>query len=137
MSKELKDGREYYEGHLVVEHTGRFARVFDIDEPTAVGINDGQQVSFLVTARAQDVHFKGLKDSTCKKKQITFQLEEVHPMAPEKAAWLADQLSLVIPGVNDLPEPTLGTAVEDDDDEPLFQPGLEFEVPATPFDEEF
>lgn len=104
MTKEIKDGHEYYQGTLVEEFVGRIARPFHLEERIGVSIGDGDIVSFLVVARADGDSFKSLKETGNKRKTMTFVSRDVIPLDFDSLTFFADQLGLSLPGVNDGPK---------------------------------
>lgn len=132
MTKEIKDGQEYWEDRVVEEHIGHFTTKFPIDDDVSLGISDGDLISFVVTARADGASYKSIKNSTAKSKDRAFVLQAVSPLDSDKAAYLYDQMDQKVFGVNDgLVETTqvaatgaaktvTGKSAEDDGDTPLF-----------------
>jgi hypothetical protein len=101
MGKTLKDGAEYFDGEQVDLYEARFAGAFFLDAPNGAAMSNNDLVTFMVTARVDTPKFSHIKKTGDLKRSNSMKVEKVVPLDAEKAAWMYDQLSLKVPGVND------------------------------------
>jgi hypothetical protein len=98
--KELKDGREWFDGDPVDFYEGRFTGPFAIDEANGASLSNGDLVTFLVTARVESPKFTYVKKTGNLKRSNAMKVQAVKPIAADKARFLYDSLGEEVDGVN-------------------------------------
>jgi len=112
MPKTVVDGSEFFDGQRVDIHEGRFSGGFILEEEDGVTISNGDQVTFLVTARTSTPKFTLVKKSGDLKRQNTFTVEAAIPVDPDQAKFLYDNIGASVEGVNEgLIESNLATSL--------------------------
>ena len=101
MSKELRDGREFFDGEPVAIYEGRFSGPFIIDEDRGATMSNGDLVTFIVTARVDMPKFGHIKKTGDLKRSNTMKVEAVVSMDGDKAKFLYDSIGQMVEGVND------------------------------------
>lgn len=99
--KELKDGREYFDGDPVDLYEGRFTGPFMIDEANGASLSNGDLVTFLVTARVETPKFSYAKKTGNLKRSNAMKVQYVKPISADKARFMYDSLGEDVDGVND------------------------------------
>jgi hypothetical protein len=100
MGKELRDGKEYFDGDPVAIYEGRFSGPFVIEEDDGCTISNGDLVTFIVTARVDVPKFSYTKTGDLKRSN-TMKIVSVTPMDSDKAAYVYDNAGVSVQGVND------------------------------------
>lgn len=100
MSKELRDGREFFDGEPVDVYEGRFTGGFLIDEESGATMSNGDLVTFIVTARVDMPKFGYVKKSGDLKRSNTMKVEAVVPVDSDKAKYMYDSIEVDVEGVN-------------------------------------
>ena len=100
MGKTLKDGAEYFDGEQVDLYEARFAGAFFLDAPNGAAMSNNDLVTFLVTARVDTPKFSHVKKTGDLKRSNSMRVEKVVPLDAEKAAFMYDNVSVKVEGVN-------------------------------------
>lgn len=100
MGKTLKDGAEYFDGEQVDLYEARFAGAFFLDAANGAAMSNNDLVTFLVTARVDTPKFSHVKKTGDLKRSNSMKVEKVVPLDPEKAAFMYDNVSVKVEGVN-------------------------------------
>lgn len=100
MGKILKDGAEYFDGEQVDLYEARFAGAFFLDAANGAAMANNDLVTFLVTARVDTPKFSHVKKTGDLKRSNSMKVEKVVPLDGEKAAWMYDNISIKVEGVN-------------------------------------
>jgi len=101
MSKDLRDGKEYFDGEPVAIYEGRFTGPFLIEEDDGSTISNGDLITFIVTARVDAPKFSYIKKTGDLKRSNTMKIVSVTPMDSDKAAYVYDQAGVSVSGIND------------------------------------
>ena len=101
MGKTLKDGAEYFDGEQVDLYEARFAGAFFLDAPNGAAMSNNDLVTFLVTARVDTPKFSHVKKTGDLKRSNSMKVEKVVPLDSEKAAFMYDNVSIKVAGVNE------------------------------------
>lgn len=99
--KELKDGREYFDGDPVDLYEGRFTGPFVIDEANGASLSNGDLVTFIVTARVETPKFSYAKKTGNLKRSNAMKVQYVKPISADKARFMYDSLGEEVDGIND------------------------------------
>lgn len=98
--KELKDGREWFDGEAVDIYEGRFTGPFILDEANGASMSNGDLVTFIVTARVDAPRFTYMRKTGDLKRSNAMKVAAVVPISADKARFLYDSLSTSVDGVN-------------------------------------
>ena len=98
--KELRDGREFFDGDPVDFYEGRFTGPFAIDEANGASLSNGDLVTFLVTARVDTPKFSYVKKTGDLKRSNAMKVHYAKPVSADKARFLYDSLGDQVEGVN-------------------------------------
>jgi hypothetical protein len=101
MSKERRDGREFFDGEPVDIYEGRFVGPFIMDEVNGATISNGDLVTFIVTARVDTPKFAYVKKSGDLKRANSMKVTSVTPIDGDKAKFLYDSLGEDVEGINE------------------------------------
>jgi len=101
MSKTVMGGSEFFDGQRVDIHEGRFTGGFLLEEEDGVEIANGDQVTFIVTARTSTPKFTTTAKSGDLKRQNSFKVEAAFVIDPDQARYLYDNIGASVVGVND------------------------------------
>jgi hypothetical protein len=101
MSKELRDGREFFDGEPVEVYEGRFSGQFLIDEDHGATMSHGDLVTFIVTARVDMPKFVHVKKDNALKRANSMKVQSVVPMDSDKAKFLYDSIGESVEGINE------------------------------------
>lgn len=99
--KELKDGREFFDGDPVDLYEGRFTGPFIIDEANGASLSNGDLVTFIVTARVETPKFSYARKTGNLKRSNAMKVQHVKPISADKARYMYDSLGEEVDGVND------------------------------------
>jgi len=100
MSKDLREGKEYFDGEPVSLYEGRFVGSFLMEEVDGSAISNGDLVTFIVTARVDAPKFSYTKKTLDLKRSNAMKIVSVVPMDSDKASYIYDQAGLAVSGVN-------------------------------------
>ena len=96
-----EDGLEHIDGRPVEDYEAKIVNAFAMETEDAVGISDGDLITFMVTVRAETPKFISNKKSGRIKRQNQFRVQDVVTMDPDKAKVLYDNLEMKVYGIND------------------------------------
>lgn len=99
MGKELRDGREYFDGDPIDFYEGRFSGPFEIESEYGAAMSNGDLVTFIVTARVDNPKFAHVKKLGLKRSN-TMKVISVVPMDADRARYLYDSAGIDVDGVN-------------------------------------
>jgi len=100
MSKDLRDGREFFDGDPVDLYEGRFTGPFIIEPESGSVMSNGDLVTFIVTARVDTPKFSYVRKSGDLKRSNAVKVVSVIPMDADKAKYLYDNIGADVEGVN-------------------------------------
>jgi len=100
MSKDLRDGREFFDGEPVDLYEGRFSGPFIIEPEPGAAISNNDLVTFIVTARVDAPKFSYVRKSGDLKRSNTMKVLSVVHMDADKAKYLYDNAGVDVEGVN-------------------------------------
>lgn len=100
MSKDLRDGREFFDGEPVDLYEGRFSGPFIIEPEPGAAISNNDLVTFIVTARVDAPKFSYVRKSGDLKRSNTMKVVSVVHMDADKAKYLYDNAGVDVEGVN-------------------------------------
>lgn len=109
--KHIEDGQEVFDGIPVDFYEGRFSGVFDLEDEDGVGISSGDVVSFLVTTSVSNPKFSHNRRGDFKRSN-TFKVVTAYPIDRDEAKYLLDNMEKLVMGINDGPEETEPTGLE-------------------------
>jgi hypothetical protein len=101
MSKELRDGREFFDGEPVDIYEGRFVGPFIMDENSGATMSNGDLVTFIVTARVDTPKFAYVKKSNDLKRSNSMKVTSVVAIDGDKAKYLYDSIGENVDGINE------------------------------------
>lgn len=101
MSKDLRDGREFFDGEPVDLYEGRFTGPFIIEPESGAVISNNDLVTFIVTARVDAPKFSYVRKSGDLKRSNAMKVISVTHMDADKAKYLYDNAGVQVDGVND------------------------------------
>jgi hypothetical protein len=114
MSKDLRDGREFFDGEPVDLYEGRFTGPFIIEPDAGAVISNNDLVTFIVTARVDAPKFSYVRKSGDLKRSNAMKVLSVVPMDADKAKYLYDNAGVDVDGVNSGIIETPMIEIEDD-----------------------
>lgn len=100
MTKQIKDGKEVFDGEVVKLHEGRFSGSFPLPEEDGIEICNSEQFTFIVTVRAEAPKFTRVRKTLELKRQNTFKVEASVMISPDMAKYLYDNCDVRVEGVN-------------------------------------
>jgi hypothetical protein len=100
MGKELRDGREFFDGDPIELYEGRFSGSFEIDSDSGASMSHGDLVTFIVTARVDSPKFSHVRNQGLKRSN-TMKVVSAVAMDADKARFLYDNAGMNVSGVND------------------------------------
>jgi hypothetical protein len=113
MSKDLRDGREFFDGDPVDLYEGRFTGPFIIEPESGAVMSNGDLVTFIVTARVDTPKFSYVRKTGDLKRSNAMKVISVMPMDSDRARYLYDTVGADVEGVNAGIIETPSAAVED------------------------
>mgnify|MGYP003495303816 CR=1 FL=1 len=96
-----EDGLEYIDGRPVELYEIKFVNAYPMEQIDAAGISDGDEITFLVTARVETPKFISQKKSGQIRRQNAARITDINFLDPDKARAMYDSIeaqpSLVSP----------------------------------------
>lgn len=99
MNKDLRDGREFFDGDPIDFYEGRFSGPFEIDSESGASISNGDLVTFIVTARVDTPKFAHVKKLGLKRCN-TMKIISAIAIDADRARYLYDNAEINVEGVN-------------------------------------
>ena len=99
MSKDLRDGKEFFDGDPIEVYEGRFSGAFEIEAESGAVMSNGDLITFIVTARVDTPKFSHVKKLGLKRSN-TMKVVSAVPMDADSARYLYDNAGIDVEGVN-------------------------------------
>jgi len=100
MKNLTEDGIETVDGRPVEVYEAKIINAFEMECDDAIGISDGDLMTFIVTVRAETPKFISVKKSGILKRQNQFRVQEVKVMDSDVAKLVYDTAEIAVSGVN-------------------------------------
>jgi hypothetical protein len=101
MTKELKDGKEFFDGEAVDIYEGRFSGGFLLEEAQGAPMSNGDLVTFIVTARVDTPKFTYVRKTGDLKRSNAMKVVAVLAVDSDQAKFLYDNMGLSVDGINE------------------------------------
>lgn len=120
MSKELINGREWFDGEPVEIYELRFLGPVYMNEKDAAPLCNGDQVTLMVTVTLGDPKFTHVRKSGELKRSNGAKVTNLIAFDPEEAKFIYDNLGASVEGVNDGLIATKGKVAEKGEEPQMF-----------------